>query len=72
VETDHRYLFVLLASTTEGLPLGDIAVKWNTFERITWIILADKELMYAHAQQWSPYRSYATYFFVASLLKQTK
>jgi DNA-3-methyladenine glycosylase II len=40
------------------LPLGDIAVV-NTFKEL--FEIHDKELMEQHAQQWKPYRSFATY-----------
>ena len=40
------------------LPLGDIAVV-NTMKEL--LDIHDKEAMHAYAEQWSPYRSYATY-----------
>lgn len=53
---DIYLMFCLQAP--DVLPLGDIAVV-NTLKEL--LDIHDKELMYAHAQQWSPYRSYATY-----------
>ena len=40
------------------LPLGDIAVV-NTMKEL--LDIHDKQAMEKHAQQWSPYKSYATY-----------
>ncbi|MEO8532139.1 MAG: DNA-3-methyladenine glycosylase 2 family protein [Flavobacterium sp.] len=40
------------------IPLGDIAVI-NTIKEL--LDIHDKQEMETHAQQWSPYRSYATY-----------
>jgi DNA-3-methyladenine glycosylase II len=40
------------------LPLGDIAVV-NTMKEL--LDIHDKEAMEVHAEQWSPYRSYATF-----------
>ncbi|MBP2283319.1 DNA-3-methyladenine glycosylase II [Flavobacterium sp. CG_23.5] len=40
------------------LPLGDIAVV-NTMKEL--LSIHDKEAMEIHAEQWSPFRSYATY-----------
>ena len=40
------------------LPLGDIAVV-NTMKEL--LDIHDKDAMEIHAEQWSPYRSYATY-----------
>jgi DNA-3-methyladenine glycosylase II len=62
---DIYLMFCLQAP--DVLPLGDIAVV-NTLKEL--LDIHDKELMYAHAQQWSPYRSYATYLLWHHYLKK--
>ena len=62
---DIYLMFCLQAP--DVLPLGDIAVL-NTLKEL--LDIHDKELMYAHAQQWSPYRSYATYLLWHHYLKK--
>ncbi|GGE99194.1 DNA-3-methyladenine glycosylase family protein [Flavobacterium limi] len=48
------------------IPLGDIAVV-NTIKEL--LNIHDKKEMEIHAEQWSPYRSYADLFALALLLK---
>jgi DNA-3-methyladenine glycosylase II len=62
---DIYLMFCLQAP--DVLPIGDIAVV-NTLKEL--LDIHDKELMYAHAQQWSPYRSYATYLLWHHYLKK--
>ncbi|CAH0334646.1 putative bifunctional transcriptional activator/DNA repair enzyme AlkA [Flavobacterium sp. CECT 9288] len=62
---DIYLMFCLQAP--DVLPIGDIAVV-NTLKEL--LDIYDKELMYAHAQQWSPYRSYATYLLWHHYLKK--
>ncbi|WET04732.1 DNA-3-methyladenine glycosylase 2 family protein [Flavobacterium sp. YJ01] len=49
------------------IPLGDIAVI-NTIKEL--LNIHDKQEMEIHAQQWSPYRSYATYLLWHYYLKK--
>ena len=49
------------------IPLGDIAVV-NTIKEL--LNIHDKEEMATHAEQWSPYRSYATYLLWHYYLKK--
>lgn len=51
------------------IPLGDIAVV-NTIKELLGI--HDKQEMEIHTQQWSPYRSYATYLLWHYYLKNRK
>ncbi|RKS94463.1 DNA-3-methyladenine glycosylase II [Flavobacterium limicola] len=60
------YLMFCLESP-DLLPLGDIAVI-NTIKEL--LDIHDKDAMEIHAEQWSPYRSYATYLLWHHYLKK--
>ena len=60
------YLMFCLQSP-DLLPLGDIAVV-NTIKEL--LDIHDKNEMEIHAEQWSPYRSYATYLLWHHYLKK--